>query len=1515
MAHKDSNSYKNELIVLQKLLEEAIWQIIYLEDLLRGHNISFGNKAFLEFKDKNPLKIAEVMQKIEKAKALAYSNQSSSSQVCNSDARSEATSTVISSANKESNEIPREDALKQSSDGLSEPSIACDSCQKENNITSGALKDEQTRDVVTDKSVNLKSSDGSLDYYSALLANHIQDQASLIQRIPISQNEINLFKLYFKGREEVFSLSSGKPNSKTHKYCYYPVCSTYWKHNCPRFNKANDEVDSSFVDAGVNDSTYQNKKVKRIACKECPARDFVKLIEPFIKNHLVGFKDDCSDVIGLYVSTEDSKCYFLVFDFDNHFISDYGSVEESLLDSNYNQQLQEATYLKRSSALNQESTFDEAAQNQNVQEAQRYDGKTNKPQALITAQKSSKNEESLTNQPDSKDLSLDKRLVSEVLSLCNVCKQEKIDYLLERSRSGSGYHLWIFFKEALELKLVRQFGSLLLSIGAKNLGLSTFRTFDRMIPTQDYVPKGGFGNLIALPLQGRALLRGNSAFVDDNFNAYNNQFERLENVHKHDLNFVLGKIKLWSNILLNQVSFGIDNCHVALKNQANSPNDVYSSNPSIANLTNCDKHVNSSFYNVDLANEFSLEIEKLVDDDSRSSNNDEIYTKENFLDFLVKSNKNPLSKFVDSTVFDNQLSKRVLSCFSSSDVLPISVIVESDEIKQSENSAKLSQPNLKLKTENLGSKEADLALNKDCNDKDNDAKKLFDNSSYINLLSRFDAFNFEDLKKPCVYIIFSNSVAIFKKNLKPSLVTQLKALCSYQNPLFYKYQAKGFQNLLHNEPRIFQCFYEDHDFIYLPRGLYQVVTDGFKASKICYLVKDLRDQGSELNTEFTGKLKEEQQKAVDAVLTSDYGIVNAATGFGKTVVATFLIHKFKVNTLIVVHKKELAQQWIAKLNELLTFNMLLPNYQTKSGKEKQNKTHIGHLWSSSNTLSHLVDVALVQSLFSEGRLKTELLNNYGMVIFDECHHSAATSYYSILSYVNAKRVYGFSATIKRDDRQEKKFLYQLGPVLYSYLAKQKALESNLPHYVFIRFTPFTSKNSESNNYNLLLEELINCKNRNRKIIDDVRECILNQRTPLVLTNRVDHAKALSKAFIDGNVAKHVILIVGNTSNKETQQRRAYLESIPDNESLVIVATGQCVGEGFDYPRLDTLMLTCPIKNNVNVEQYAGRLTREYPNKKDIIVYDYLDMQVGIFNHMFEHRKRTYKRIGYEIVTHESQNRALLKAFEQKALENMSLGENANFTEDLNVQSSIPNKVAGDGDTLTEGLDNGELSSLSLDLSLLNQDSFLENISFKRQKGMYSDLEYEEDFKNDFYNAQDEIIVFASSMDVSRVKAFSLKVQKLIEFGVKVAIVTCKKALQQRHDEKCEDRDFYIALNQSPTTEDLSNELNDSRSCTGRINFISKVSADNIDGSFTARSKKISAKSKSSVYLDNVISTLRQVGIEVSLRSSLPQSFVIIDQKIAWFALNPLDLVEKNSIFIRIDSPMDVQELLEIAYQS
>lgn len=1508
MDHKDFSPDNNETIVLHKILEDAVWQIFYFEDLLTQHNISYGNKAFQEFKAKNPLKQAEVMQKIENA--LACTNASSSSQ-SQGDASSNASSAKSSPSKSQdiSTSLHSQTSLTRSES----TSINSGCCQDPSKIDSALTKVKSESSKATSTSDVLKSREVVQDRYALLLSNHIQDQASLIKRIPITQNEIDLFKSYFKGRDDVFSLRSGKPNSKTHKYCYYPVCATYWKRNCPRLNKNKDEPSSVFVGDRDNDTTCQTKKVNGIACKDCPVRDFVKLTDPFIKNHLAGFKDDCSDVIGLYVSTENSKCNFLVFDFDNHFISDYGSVEESLLDNNYNQQLQEATYLKRTNSLNQNLASNAEPQELDAFEDLHYIGKDNESLAQITSTTVSNITSTNVNRTNSNNLSLDKRLVTEVLSLCKVCKQESIDYLLERSRSGCGYHLWIFFSEALDLKLVRHFGSLLLSVGASNLGLSSFRTFDRMIPTQDYVPKGGFGNLIALPLQGRALLKGNSAFVDENLNAYYDQFTCLDKVHKHDLNFVQSKIHQWSSILLNQVDQCIGNSNFGL-NQASVANVAVPSNTSNGSESNCGKDLSKVFCNEDfnIDTEFSLEIENLIEsEDERVSSKDGIYTKENFLDYLVKGNRNPLSKLVDITAFDNGLSKKVLTCFNQSDVLPIRVTLKNELTNQhNRQNSNLVDSILERNKDSKEHEGAELSNNAESDFKKASIDELSDKGSYLSLLSKFDDFNFDDLKTPCVYIIFSNSIAIFKRNLKQSLITQLKALCSYQNPLFYKYQSKGFQNLLRNEPRIVQCFYEDHDFIYLPRGLYQVITDGFKASNIKYLVKDLRYKGATLDTVFSGKLKDEQQKAVDAVLENDYGIINAATGFGKTVVATFLIHKFKVNTLIVVHKKELAQQWIAKLNEFLSFNMLLPNYQTKSGMNKQRQTHIGHLWSNSNTLSHLVDVALVQSLFSNGRLNTELLNNYGMVIFDECHHSAATSYYSVLSYVNSKRVYGFSATIKRDDRQEKKFLYQLGPVLYSYSAMQKSLESSFPHYVFIRFTPFTSKNCESNKYNLLLDELINCKKRNRKIIADVKECIINHRTPLLLTNRVEHAKALAKALTDGNVAKHVVLILGNTSNNETQQRRQYLESIPDHESLVIVATGQCVGEGFDYPRLDTLMLTCPIKNNVNVEQYAGRISREYPNKKDIIVYDYLDIQVGIFCHMFEHRKRTYKRIGYEIISHESQNRALLQAFESSVASD--LDDNINLFDDSNSQTSRSNSGTAGSGTSLGGSNIGESSDLDYK-SFQNTNDCFENCTFRKQKGMYSDLEYLEFFKQDFYNAQEEIIVFASSMDESLVKDFSLNVQKLIELGVRVSVVTCNNALQRHQDAALKERDFNdeLEFNSENLSEDLLSAFDDNRACIGVFNSSYNIH-DEDNGGIKYRKKPCLSKSKSSVYLDNVVSTLKQVGIDVSVRAYFPQSFVIVDKKLAWFALNPLDKVEKNSIFIRIDSNVDVMELLEIS---
>ena len=299
--------------------------------------------------------------------------------------------------------------------------------------------------------------------------------------------------------------------------------------------------------------------------------------------------------------------------------------------------------------------------------------------------------------------------------------------------------------------------------------------------------------------------------------------------------------------------------------------------------------------------------------------------------------------------------------------------------------------------------------------------------------------------------------------------------------------------------------------------------------------------------------------------------------------------------------------------------------------------------------------------------------------------------------------------------------------------------------------------------------------------------------------------------------------------------------------------------------------------------------------------------------MFEHRKRTYKKIGYEIISHESQNRALLQAFEPSVPSD--LDNNTNLFDDSNSQTSRANSsTAGGGATL--GDNNIGLSSNLEDKSLQNTSECFENITFKKQKGMYSDLEYQEIFKHDFYNAQDEIIVFASSVDEHLVKDFSLNVQKLIEFGVRVVVVTCNNALQRHHDATLKERDFddELEFNSENLSEELSSAIHDNITCKGGLNSVLNSHTED-SRNIKCRKKNSSSKSMPSVYLDNAFSTLRHIGIEVSIRAYFPQSFVIIDKKLVWFALNPLDKVEKNSIFIRIDSPLDVQDLLEIAYQS
>lgn len=271
---------------------------------------------------------------------------------------------------------------------------------------------------------------------------------------------------------------------------------------------------------------------------------------------------------------------------------------------------------------------------------------------------------------------------------------------------------------------------------------------------------------------------------------------------------------------------------------------------------------------------------------------------------------------------------------------------------------------------------------------------------------------------------------------------------------------------------------------------------------------------------------------------------------------------------------------------------------------------------------------MITSLGREDNIN-ELVRNYGMVIVDECHHAAAVTHENVLRAVTARSVYGMSATIQRGDRQDKKTLMQLGPIRHRYTAKERAQKQGIGHYIYPRFTRLVDLNpSEGKNPSDYYRLIMQSELRNMQVVSDTIDCVKRGRTPVIMTKYKEHAQKLYD-MLQGS-ADHVFLLQGGKSLKERSDIREQMAAVRADESIILVAIGQYVGEGFNYPRLDTMLLAMPISLEGNVEQHAGRLNRDYEGKKDAIIFDYIDQHVPTLKRMYYKRLRAYKKIGYEI---------------------------------------------------------------------------------------------------------------------------------------------------------------------------------------------------------------------------------------------------------------------------------------------
>lgn len=662
---------------------------------------------------------------------------------------------------------------------------------------------------------------------------------------------------------------------------------------------------------------------------------------------------------------------------------------------------------------------------------------------------------------------------SEVDALRRICEINGIDALTERSRSGRGAHIWIFFKSAIPAILARAFGYALLDRGASSINLPSFKYYDRMYPSQDVLSK--LGNLVALPLQGQALKQGNSAFVDEAWNAYPDQWKKLRSVNKLTEAQITEKLRAWNIEELE--------CVVCLADEGGKNNS------------------------------------------------------------------------------------------------------------------------LKGQT------------------------KYADKNRQVRPWQKDDRFRVEDVIEGTIHLVLDDGVYVDTLNLLPRLQNQIKGMATIDNPQFYdnkRYGRSNYYNL-----RTISMWSENNGYIKVPRGLLETISAKAGESGIGLDVADERFFGKPIRVKFVGELRDKQEFATARLERFENGVLSAPTAFGKTVLAAYMVAERKVNTLILLDKADLIPQWISEFEKFLEIDEKPPVYYTKTGRAKTRDSVIGTLKAGQDKTTGIIDFALIGSAYHKGEF-FENIDTYGMVLIDECHHIASAQGQALMQRIRAKYIYGLSATPNRSDRLDDIIYMLLGPVRHKYTAREQADEQGLDRFVVPRFTRVANITGEKLDIHQADSLIAESDVRNEQIIGDVCQAIASGRTPVVLTKLKRHAETLSKLLADK--ADHVFLVYGGQPDKQNQLIIKEMLSVPDSETLVLIATGQKIGEGFNFPRLDTLMLASPIKFEGRLVQYVGRLNRTYKNKREVMVFDYVDPHIRFFDRQYRSRLAAYKKLGYKVIS-------------------------------------------------------------------------------------------------------------------------------------------------------------------------------------------------------------------------------------------------------------------------------------------
>lgn len=644
----------------------------------------------------------------------------------------------------------------------------------------------------------------------------------------------------------------------------------------------------------------------------------------------------------------------------------------------------------------------------------------------------------------------------DAAAFLDTCKETSVPAFLERSRSGKGGHVWIFFDRPVEAAQARRLGCALLSRTLERRREIGLDSYDRLVPAQDTLTKGGFGSLIALPLQRAPREAGNSVFLGSDFEPFADQWAFLSAIRRLD------------------------------------------------------------------------------------------------------------AESLDAIVFEAARTGKILPVRRSL------TQEEADEDPWTQPPSREQPP--------------------------------------------------EPVRGPLperIRAVWGNLLYVEKQGLPVAFLHALERLASFQNPEFYRAQAMRLP--VFGKPRVITCAEDFPRHLALPRGLAGEAAELCKAHGVRLEIEDERFPGRPVAVRFRGELNPLQEQSARAILSHECGVLHGPTAFGKTVVAAWVIAARAVNTLVLVHRRQLMDQWRERLAVFLGLGI----------------EDIGLVGSGRDRPTGRIDIGILQSLVRKGTVR-DLVADYGQVIVDECHHIPAASFKQVLRSCRARYVLGLTATPIRKDGHHPIILMQCGPIRFRARTGGRTDQDPFEHVVIFRLTSFRmprpgaveGEAEKDPEIHEIYDVLSSDPDRNELIVADVLAAVDAGRSPLVLTERTRHLEALVQRL--QSAVPHLVMLRGGMTAARRQEAAERLRSIPDGEKRVIVATGRYIGEGFDDARLDTLFLALPISWRGTLQQYAGRLHRVHEGKRVVEIYDYVDAAVPVLRRMYERRLKGYAAMGYRV---------------------------------------------------------------------------------------------------------------------------------------------------------------------------------------------------------------------------------------------------------------------------------------------